>query len=149
MMLSDNFSLAEMIRSDAATRLGISNTPDDAQIDNLRRLAVEILEPLRAAIGKPIRITSGLRVPVLNTIIGGVSNSDHCLGRAADIQVDGMSAKSVCEAVRSLDLPYKQVIHEFGAWCHVSIGYPAEAPKRECLTAIKVAGKTVYEKGIV
>ena len=149
MMLSDNFSLEEMIRSDAAIRLGIRNVPDDTQIDNLRRLCVEILEPLRAAIGKPIRITSGLRVPVLNTIIGGVSNSDHCLGRAADIQVEGMSAKSVCEAIKSLDLPYRQVIHEFGAWCHVSIGYPAEPPKRECLTALKVAGKTVYEKGIV
>lgn len=149
MMLSDNFSLEEMIRSDAAIRLGIRNVPDDTQIDNLRRLCVEILEPLRAGIGKPIRITSGLRVPVLNTIIGGVSNSDHCLGRAADIQVEGMSAKSVCEAIKSLDLPYRQVIHEFGAWCHVSIGYPAEPPKRECLTALKVAGKTVYEKGIV
>lgn len=149
MMLSDNFSLEEMIRSDAATRLGIRNVPDDTQIDNLRRLCVEILEPLRAGIGKPIRITSGLRVPVLNTIIGGVSNSDHCLGRAADIQVEGMSAKSVCEAIKSLDLPYRQVIHEFGAWCHVSVGYSAEPPKRECLTALKIAGKTVYEKGIV
>jgi zinc D-Ala-D-Ala carboxypeptidase len=149
MMLSENFSLEEMIRSDAAIRLGIRNVPDDTQTDNLRRLCVEILEPLRAGIGKPIRITSGLRVPVLNTIIGGVSNSDHCLGRAADIQVEGMSAKSVCEAIKSLDLPYRQVIHEFGAWCHVSIGGRAEPPKRECLTAIKVAGKTVYEKGIV
>lgn len=148
MMLSENFSLEEMIRSDAAVRLGIRNVPNDEQTNNLRRLCVEILEPLRAAIGKPIRITSGLRVPVLNTIIGGVSNSDHCLGRAADIQVEGMSAKSVCEAIKSLDLPYRQVIHEFGAWCHVSIGYPAEPPKRECLTALKVAGKTVYEKGI-
>lgn len=148
MNLSENFTLEEMIRSDAAVRLGIRNTPNDDQLANMRRLCVEILEPLRAAIGKPIRITSGLRVPILNTIIGGASNSDHCLGRAADIQVEGMSAKSVCEAIKSLDLPYRQVIHEFGAWCHVSIGYPAEPPKRECLTALKVAGKTVYEKGI-
>lgn len=149
MNLTEHFALEELIRSDEALRLGIRNTPDDAQIDSLRRLCVEILEPLRAAIGKPIRITSGLRVPVLNTIIGGVSNSDHCQGRAADIQVEGVSAKSVCEAIKSLDLPYRQVIHEFGAWCHVSIGYPAEPPKRECLTALKIAGKTVYEKGIV
>lgn len=149
MNLSDNFTLEEMIRSDAAVRLGIHNVPNSDQMANLQRLCVEILEPLRAAIGKPIRITSGLRVPILNTIIGGVSNSDHCLGRAADIQVEGMSAKSVCEAIKSLDLPYRQVIHEFGAWCHVSVGYSAEPPKRECLTAIKVAGKTVYERGIV
>lgn len=149
MNLSDNFTLEEMIRSDAAVRLGIHNVPNIDQMANLQRLCVEILEPLRAAIGKPIRITSGLRVPILNTIIGGASNSDHCLGRAADIKVDGMSAKDLCVAIKSLDLPYRQVIHEFGAWCHVSIGGYSEPPRRECLTAIKVSGKTVYERGIV
>lgn len=149
MNLSDNFTLEEMIRSDTAIRLGINNVPDDEQIDNLTRLCGSILEPLRMALGRPIHVTSGLRVPLLNTIIGGASNSDHCLGRAADIKVDGMSAKDLASAVKSLDLPYRQVIQEFGAWCHVSIGSPDEPPRRECLTAIKVAGKTVYGRGIV
>lgn len=149
MNLSENFTLEEMIRSDAAVRLGINNVPNNEQISNMKRLCVEILEPLRAAIGKPIRVTSGLRVPILNTIIGGANNSDHCLGRAADIQVEGMSAKSVAETIKSLDLPYRQVIQEFGSWAHVSIGSAAEPPRRECLTALKIDGKTVYERGIV
>jgi len=149
MMLSDHFSLEELTRSDAAVRLAIKNTPGDTEIDCLRRLCVTILEPLRAALGKPIRITSGLRVPVLNTIVGGSPTSDHCFGRAADIKVDGMTAGAVCAAIRSLGLPYKQLIHEFGAWCHVSIPPAGEPPRREELTALKVAGKTVYERGFV
>jgi zinc D-Ala-D-Ala carboxypeptidase len=149
MMLSEHFSLAEMIHSDTAIRLGIRNVPDDAQIDNLRRLCVNILEPLRAALGKPIRVTSGLRVPVLNTIIGGVSTSDHCFGRAADITVEGVPAKALCEAIKSLGLPYRQCIQEFGAWAHVSIPPAGGIPAREDLTALKLAGKTVYERGFV
>lgn len=149
MNLTKHFSLAEMIRSDEALRLGIRNVPDEQQQDNLRRLCVEILEPLRAVLGRPITVTSGLRVPVLNTIIGGSQTSDHCHGRAADIKVEGMTAKAVCETVRAAGLPYKQLIHEFGAWCHVSIPPRAEPPKREDLTAIKVAGRTHYLVGIV
>lgn len=148
MMLSDHFSLAEMIHSDEALRLGIANVPNEAEIENLRRLCVTILEPLRAALGRPILVTSGLRVPVLNTIIGGSTSSDHCFGRAADIKVEGKSAREVCGAIRSLALPYKQLILEFGAWTHVSIGAPLDPPKREELTAIKLAGRTSYQKGI-
>ena len=148
MMLSDHFSLEELTRSDEAVRLAISNEAGAIEADNLRRLCVEILEPLRAALGKPIHITSGLRVPILNTIVGGSASSDHCYGRAADIKVDGMSAGAICGAIRSLGLPYKQLIQEFGAWCHVSIPPGGEPPRREELTAIKVAGRTEYHRGI-
>lgn len=149
MNLTEHFTLEELIRSDEALRLGIRNVPDEQQQDNLRRLCIDILEPLRALLGRPIAVTSGLRVPVLNTIIGGSQTSDHCHGRAADIKVEGMSAKAVCATIRTAGLPYKQLIHEFGAWCHVSIPPYAEPPKREDLTAIKVAGKTQYLMGIV
>ena len=149
MMLSDHFSLAELIASDMALRQGIKNTPGLAEIDNLRRLCGLILEPLRAAIGRPIKVTSGYRAPLLNTIIGGSSTSDHCHGRAADIQVSGMPAREVCESIRLLELPYKQVIHEFGAWCHVSIPAAGDVPRRELLTAVKVGGKTRYMPGLV
>lgn len=148
MNLSDHFTLEELTHSDEAVRLAINNSPDDQQQDALRRLCVEILEPLRAALGKPIRITSGLRVPVLNVIVGGSPSSDHCYGRAADIKVDGMSAGAICGAIRSLGLPYKQLIQEFGAWCHVSIPPAGTPPVREELTARKVAGRTEYHRGI-
>lgn len=148
MMLSDNFSLAEMIASNTALRLGVANVPGAAEIDNLHRLCAQVLEPLRAALGRPIEITSGYRSPPLNAAIGGSPRSDHCYGRAADIKVASMPARDVCEAIESLGLPYKQVIHEFGAWCHVSIPPEGEAPRRESLTAIKAAGRTRYERGI-
>lgn len=115
-MLTRHFSLAEMISSDTATRQGINNAPGDLETDNLRRLCMLVLEPLRAAIGRPIVVTSGYRSPALNVVIGGSASSDHCFGRAADIKVPEMPALEVCEAIRILDLPYKQVIHEFGAW---------------------------------
>lgn len=149
MMLSDHFSLAEMIASDTAARHGISNAPGPFEIDNLRRLCVLVLEPLRAAIGQPIRITSGYRSSLLNTLVGGSRTSDHCAGRAADIQIDGTSPLTLCRAIESLDLPTRQVIHEFGNWCHVSIPAAGDAPRREYLTAVKVAKKTQYLKGLV
>ena len=148
MNLSENFTLEELTRSDAATRLAIDNAPGEKEIDNLRRLCVEILEPLRAEIGRPVHVTSGLRVSVLNTIVGGSATSDHCFGRAADIKVEGMSAGAVCAAIRRLGLPYKQLIHEFGAWCHVSIPVAGAPAAREELTALKVAGRTEYQRGI-
>ena len=114
MMLSSHFSLAEMIASDTALRHGINNAPGPHEIDNLKRLCALVLEPLRAAIGQPIRITSGYRSSLLNTLVGGSRTSDHCAGRAADIQVPGTSPLSLARAIESLDLPVQQVIHEFG-----------------------------------
>lgn len=149
MMLSSHFSLAEMIASDTALRHGINNAPGPHEIDNLKRLCALVLEPLRAAIGQPIRITSGYRSSLLNTLVGGSRTSDHCSGRAADIQVPGTSPLSLARAIESLDLPVQQVIHEFGAWVHVSIPPAGDVPRREYLTAVKVAKKTQYLKGLV
>lgn len=149
MMLSENFRLEELIRSDEAIRQCITNAPGADEIDNLRRLCALVLEPLRAAIGRPVTVTSGYRSPLLNVVIGGSPTSDHCHGRAADIKVAGMPARDVCEAIQLLDLPFRQVIHEFGAWCHVSIPSAGDVPRREVLTAIKAGGKTQYMKGLV
>lgn len=148
MNLSEHFTLEELTASDSAVRLGIANVAGAEEEANLRRLCAQVLEPLRSAIGRPIRVTSGLRVPLLNTIVGGSRTSDHCTGRAADIQVEGMAPLAVCLAIRSLGLPYKQLIHEFGTWCHVSVPPLGEAPAREDLTARKVAGKTEYIRGV-
>ena len=149
MMLSEHFSLAEMIASDTATRQGIANVPGPFEIDNLKRLCVLVLEPLRAAIGQPIRVTSGYRAPLLNLLVGGSRTSDHCAGRAADIQVPGTSPLTLAKAIQSLDLPVQQCIHEFGAWVHVSIPPAGDVPRREYLTALKLGKKTHYEWGLL
>lgn len=149
MMLSEHFSLAEMIASDTALRQGISNAPGPHEIDNLKRLCAQVLEPLRAAIGQPIRVTSGYRAPLLNLLVGGSRTSDHCAGRAADIQVPGTSPLTLAKAIQSLDLPVQQCIHEFGAWVHVSIPPAGDVPRREYLTALKLGKKTHYEWGLL
>ena len=91
MKLSDNFSLHEFLLSQTATRNNISMDPPIEVIDNLRRLCVDILQPLRDATGKSIYISSGYRPPKLNELIGGSTTSAHMDGRAADFVVNGMT----------------------------------------------------------
>lgn len=148
MQLTPNFTLEEMTVSQEAARRGIPNVPGQDQIDALRRLCRDILEPLREALGKPIVISSGFRSQTINATVGGSKTSDHLYGRAADIIVPGYTPLAVAKKIVELQLPFKQVIEEFGSWVHVSIPEAGAAPKREQLTAIRRAGRTVYEKGL-
>ncbi len=136
MNLSDHFTLAELTASDTAERFGIDNTPNDSEIANLASLCEEILEPLRATVG-PIQVTSGFRCLTLNRRIGSKDTSHHTMGRAADIKVAGMKPLDVCELIVSMGLPFEQLIHEFGSWCHVAIAPDGKAPKRQTLTIDK------------
>ena len=148
MNLSAHFSLDEFVTSETAARMGRAIEPSEDDLRNLTRLCVTVLEPLRIDLRRPIHITSGLRPPWLNQAIGGSKSSAHMDGRAADIQVTGMTPLEVCQRVVALGLPVDQVIHEFGSWCHVGIAKADEQPRRELLTARVVSGKTVYESGV-
>jgi CHAT domain-containing protein len=121
---SRHFTLAEMTRSPTAERLGIDNHPGAAGIDNLRALCAGVLDPLREAVGRPIKINSGYRGPALNARIGGASSSQHLTGQAADIQSPGMPVVELFKTVIRCGLPYDQLIYEArgaGArWVHVS-----------------------------
>ena len=87
MQLSTNFRLGEFTRSDTAKRLGIENECSSVeQVLNLAYLCHMVLQPLRDKFG-PIRITSGYRCPELNRAVGGVKNSQHMRGEAADIHL--------------------------------------------------------------
>lgn len=88
-MLSEHFSLNEMLRSGTATMLGIENKPDDTHVENLRLLCENVLEPLRRRYGKII-ISSGYRCPALNEAVGGATNSQHMRGEAADIHTSSL-----------------------------------------------------------
>lgn len=145
MKLSENFTLAELTKSSTAKRLGIENTPDPQQLENLVELCHKVLQPLREAIG-PIRISSGLRVPALNKAIGGSSTSQHCAinGAAADIDID--DNKKVFDYIKN-NLQFDQLIWEFGNekqpdWVHVSYHYGHN--RGQVLKAIKKDGKTKY-----
>jgi len=131
--LSPNFWLNEFIDSETAMAIGDPNVPSPQVLEQLFNLAFA-LEGVRDYLGgKAVVISSGYRSPAVNAAVGGVSNSDHILGMAADVKVPGYgSPREVCEAL----VPYmnafgiKQVINEFGTWMHVSIKEPANPINR-------------------
>lgn len=87
MKLSEHFTLEEMVRSATANRNNIPNTPSQAEIQWLQYLCVNVLEPLRNYMGRPITVSSGYRCPRLNALVGGVAKSQHQYGQAADIHI--------------------------------------------------------------
>lgn len=136
MMLSPHFSLAEFTASDTAARRGIDNTPPPQVMAALSRTA-QGLEAVRRLLGSPIIISSGYRSPVLNVLVGGQPSSQHCLGQAVDFICPraGPPAALVVRIVAS-DIPFDQVILEYGRWVHMSI---TDAPRRQAL-AIDASG---------
>jgi len=141
MNLSENFTLAELIR----TSTGLDNTPNEEQIENLRLLCVNVLQPARDALGV-IKITSGFRAPDVNAKIGGAPSSQHVKGQAADLMMSGGQKKLLDWIIANVE--FDQIISEFPdkngnpAWVHVSF---AEGKNRmQKLKAIKSGGKTKY-----
>ena len=124
-----HFSIEEMYASDTAKRLGIDNKPSTQKMINLVYLCAFVLEPLRVAMGKPIKISSGYRCEKLNKEVGGVYNSQHLKGQAADIDIQGDMAfgRKIFEYIRD-HLPFDQLIWEHTKsgtyWVHVSFVYP-------------------------
>jgi hypothetical protein len=152
MNLSANFTLKELTKSDTATRLGLENSPDEATIENLKLLCQEVLQPIREHFGKSVTVNSGFRSPESNAAVGGSKTSDHCLGRAADIEIDGIPNPELAQWIMD-NLDYTQLILEFytqgqpnSGWVHVS--YDPNNIKMQELTAVKVAGKTQYLNGL-
>lgn len=116
------FTIKELCRSVTAEREGIDNTPGDVVKVHLTLLTERVLDPLREAYGKPIKVNSGYRCPKLNKAVGGSATSQHMTGQAADI-TGGSKAenKKLFDLVRSLKLPFDQLIWENGGvWVHVS-----------------------------
>ena len=148
MILSKNFTLKELIRSNTALRLGIDNTPSKEGIWKLTLLAADLLQPLRNAVGS-LRITSGYRSPKLSEAISGSgSNSQHCRYEAVDMQYvkrGKMDNIKIYNALIDLDLDYDQCILEFGTstknidgepdWIHLS--WKVVDNRRETLVAYK------------
>ena len=149
-MISKHVSYKEGTRSFTALRLGIDNEPTGYHRANMEVLAENVFEPLRKWVGKPIQINSFYRGPELNKAIGGSSKSQHCEGRAMDID-DTYGHKTNAEMYEYIkaNLDFDQMIWEFGTdenpdWIHVS--YVSEDSNRNrCLKAYKENGKTKYK----
>ena len=132
--ISKNFTLEEFIASDTAKAKGISNIPSTQQMANLCALVHHVLQPLRDAMGQEIKIGSGYRCPRLNAAVGGVSNSQHLNGEAADLCIDGdkLKGKRWFDWIKA-HVEYDQLIMEHNAkgsyWVHVS--YRADGKNRK------------------
>lgn len=132
MQLSPHFTLAEFTVSETAARQGIDNTPTPEIIANLKRLT-ERLEKVRAVFNAPVLITSGYRSPALNAAVGGVKNSAHTTGCAADFIVPSQGPP-LQVAIRISNFPgvfYDQLIVEYNQWVHLGIEQPDVEPRNE------------------
>ena len=137
MKLSGHFSLAELTKSQTATRKGIDNKPTLEHIENLTELCVQILEPTRRNFGKPMVITSGYRSEELCEAIGSQSTSQHAKGEAADFEMFGIDNKELAKYIKN-NLVFDQLILEFynpddpsSGWVHCS--YSKEENRKQSL----------------
>lgn len=119
------FSYSEFFKSDVAEKHQVKNIPDDAQLsqvlENIKALVLNVLDPLRARIGRPIIITSGYRSKRVNELVGGSIFSQHMSGKAADIRVQGYTPEQMDMVYCMIQMyygfdqlilyPYKNIIH--------------------------------------
>ena len=149
MKLSSNFSLAELIKSQTATRKGIDNTPSAEHQENLKSLCTSILQPVRDHFGRVVTISSGYRSPELCVAIGSKTTSQHAKGEAADFEIFGVSNKELADYINE-NLEYDQLILEYwkesdpnSGWVHCS--FSQNQKRRQYLKATKINGATKYD----
>ena len=145
MNLTPHFTLEELTVSESAERNGWDNTPNEAELANLTRLA-EFLEQLKTLLGgKPIMVNSAFRCKQVNDAVGSKDSSQHRVGCAADIRVPGMTPDQVVRAVVGSDLPFDQVIREFDRWTHISVPNTVDTAPRKQALIIDKQGTRKYE----
>lgn len=141
------FQLWEAMRSETAARLGIDNSPDPEQLDAIRRHAQELMDPVRERFG-PLRISSWLRVPALNAAIpDSSSTSAHRWGGAADFHPihPGVRLRSIVEWIAATDLPFDQLIYEYGRWVHLGSARLRAEPRRQVLMKFRGSGYLPFD----
>jgi len=148
MNLTKNLTLAEVTKSNTATRLGIENIPNGGELNNLINIAEKIFQPLRDYFDVPIGISSGFRNQNLNRAIGGSLASQHGKGQALDLDGDIFGGCDNIKIFRFIqhNLDFDQLIWEFGTteepnWVHISY---CDTNRNQKLKATKHRGKTRY-----
>jgi uncharacterized protein YcbK (DUF882 family) len=125
--MTPHFTLAELTHTDHRS---LDNTPNAAELANLKRLA-EFLETVKTTLGgKPIMINSAFRSKAVNDAVGSKDTSQHRQGLACDFRVPGMAPDAVVRAIIAAKLPFDQIIREYDAWTHISI---SDKPRRQAL----------------
>ena len=122
------FTIDELTSSYTADRNGIDNTPKNQDIiDNLLALCMKVLDPIREAYGKPIKVNSGYRCPELEVIVSGKAYGQHMKGEAADITTGSLDGNRILFDLIKQSGQFDQLIDEKNlSWIHVSykrVGY--------------------------
>ena len=152
MILSKNFSKAELCKSQTAIRMGLNNNPTDDQTENLRLLCERVLQPVRDHFNQVVSISSGFRTEILSNKIGSSSKSQHCKGEAADFEIFGTPNNELADWIKE-NLMFDQLILEYytpgepnSGWIHVSYTKEINSNRKEYLMAIRDSnGKTQYK----
>lgn len=131
MNLSPHFTLDELTITDHRE---FDNTPNEQELENLKRLAA-FLEQVKTVLGgKPVMVNSAFRSKLVNDAVGSKDTSQHRVGCAADVRVPGMTPDEVVKAVIASGIGYDQVIREFDRWTHISVpNTPSGQPRRQAL----------------
>ena len=120
MQISKNFKLSEFEYSNTGTKYGINNKIEDQTvIDNLTILVNNVLQPLRDYLNKPVKISSGYRCSQINKLCGGVPNSQHMIGQASDITINGMSPYKIAKTILEMGIKFDQLIL-YPTFVHIS-----------------------------
>ena len=152
MSLTKNFSLLELTKSQTAERKGINNNPSPQQIENIKALAVNVLQPVRSHFDKPLIISSGFRCAQLCIEIGSSVNSQHVADNdaaAADFEIPGVDNRELATWIKN-ELEFDQLILEFyrdneptSGWIHCS--YSTNHNRNQSLRAMREDGKVIYK----
>ena len=150
MNLSDHFTLQELTRT---AYMEYQDEPSPEALQNLKRLCVHFMEPVREVLGCPIQVSSGYRSLVVNRIVGGVITSAHRFGRAADFTPTNVPIDEAFDIIRHTDLQWDQLILENRGgtrWLHLGIAEEGKEPRRQVMRAVvdPETGKAHYEKVI-
>jgi len=141
MNLTPNFTLEELTHTDHRE---FDNTPNESELNNLKRLA-EFLEQVKTVLGgKPIMVNSAFRSKQVNDAVGSKDTSQHRVGCAADIRVPGMTPDEVVKTIIASNLGYDQIIREFDRWTHISVPNMAGAAPRKSKLIIDKLGTRPY-----
>ena len=148
MNLTRNFTLSELIKSDTAIRKGINNNPNAEQIEKLKALCENILQPVRDHFGR-VKVTSGFRSVELCLAIGSSERSQHAKAEAADFECPGVDNAELADSIHK-NLTYDQLILEYyppgepnSGWIHCS--WISDQPRASYLHAFKSEGRTKYK----
>lgn len=129
MTLSKNFTLNELTYSSTAIANKVSNIPGKLELENLKKLCNDILQPIREKCGDSIHVTSGYRSPMLNKLVGGSKTSQHVLGQAADITVYSKEGNKklfdmIVQMIKNGEITVGQLLDEKNySWIHISLPY--------------------------